>query len=109
MYQMSEMSLLMERMYVENKQLKQQILAEEPLGQFPSYFEDIHTARLTDPAENDLFFKEKAKQWILAQRLIYDDNQNARQHFNDMVNACVNCHESKCGGPIVRIKKLYIE
>ncbi|KXX68350.1 hypothetical protein [Flammeovirga sp. SJP92] len=30
-------------------------------------------------------------------------------YFNSTVSLCVNCHETQCPGPNVRIKKLYID
>ncbi|MBL0013154.1 MAG: hypothetical protein IPP30_05155 [Flavobacterium sp.] len=108
MYQMSEMSTLMEQMYVDNQRLKTRILKGDTIGKFPNHFLKIHSAVMTDPTENDLFFKEQAQRFIAAQELIYKDPKNAKQHFNDGVNSCIQCHEEKCGGPITRIKKLYI-
>jgi hypothetical protein len=109
MYQMSEMAALMEQMYVDNLRLKERIKKGEAVGEFPEHFNKIYTAKFTDETENDLFFKEKAKEYIEAQQLIYSDSKNARKHFNDGVDACLKCHQQKCGGPIPRIKKLFIK
>ena len=108
MYQMSEMAALMESMYLENQELKERIKNGESIGKFPSHFLQIHKAVMTDETDNDSFFKEQASLFIKAQELIYEDPKNAKQHFNDGVNACVRCHEVKCGGPLPKIKKLYI-
>lgn len=109
MYELSEMASLMERMYAENSQLKLHIVNGDTLGQFPEYMLKIHSAKMTDDSDNDAFFKENAANFIKAQRTIYEDPETAKQHFNDMVTACITCHEGKCGGPIQRIKKLYIK
>ncbi|KGO90823.1 hypothetical protein [Flavobacterium suncheonense] len=109
MYEMSEMAALMEQMYVDNQRLKERIKAGDTIGQFPSHFMRIHSAVMTDKQENDAFFKEQAANFIKAQELIYKDPANAKKHFNNGVDACIKCHEVKCGGPIPRIKKLYIE
>lgn len=108
MYKMSEMSLLMEQMYADNQRLKQRIIKGDTIGVFPNHFLQIHKAVMTDQAENDRFFKQQATLFIKAQELIYKDPRNAKQHFNGGVTACVSCHQVKCGGPIQRIKKLYI-
>ncbi|HEX9981031.1 MAG TPA: hypothetical protein VGB50_10765 [Flavobacterium sp.] len=108
MYEMSEMSLLMEQMYVDNQRLKERIQKGDTIGQFPSHFMKIHQAVMTDEKENDAFFKEQAEVFINSQKLIYEDPANAKEHFNKGISACVACHEVKCGGPIPRIKKLYI-
>lgn len=108
MYQMSEMSTLMEQMYIDNQRLKSRIMNGDTIGKFPNHFLKIHNSVMTDSTENDEFFKEQAKLFIKAQELIYQDPRNATKHFNEGVDACLQCHEVKCGGPIPRIKKLYI-
>ncbi|MFP9099304.1 hypothetical protein ACLI09_09640 [Flavobacterium sp. RHBU_24] len=109
MYRLSEMAALMEQMYVENSQLKERIEKGGAIGKFPEHILKIHTAKLTDPDDNDAFFKDNAAKFITAQRLIYSDTINVKQHFNEGVDACITCHKGKCGGPIARIKKLYIK
>src|SRR5690606_10641412 len=109
MYSLSEMSLLMEQMYVDNQRLKERITSGDTIGRFPSHFLEIHKAAMTDQAENDAFFKEQAAIFINAQKMIYEDPDNAAKHYNAGIDACVKCHEVKCGGPIPRIKKLYIK
>ena len=109
MYQMSEMAALMESMYIENEKLKERIQKGDTIGQFPSHFLNIHKAVMTDESENDQFFKEQAALFIKSQELIYKDPKNAKQHFNEGINACISCHQVKCGGPIPKIKKLYIK
>lgn len=108
MYEMSEMAMLMEQMYVDNELLKERIATGDTIGNFPQHFLKIHESVMTDEDENDAFFKEQAQKFIEAQALIYRDSVNAKKHFNDAVSACIKCHEVKCGGPIPRIKKLYI-
>lgn len=109
MYEMSEMAALMEQMYVDNQRLKERIKTGDTIGTFPQHILKIHSSAMTDPSENDAFFKEQAAKFIKAQELIYKDKANAKKHFNDAVDACVQCHQGKCEGPIPRIKKLYIK
>ena len=92
MYEMSEMAALMEQMYVDKQ-----------------HFIKIHQAVMTDDADRDSFFDEQATQFIKAQELIYQDPKNAKTHFNNGIDACIQCHQVKCGGPIPKIKKLYIK
>ena len=109
MYEMSEMSLLMEQMYVDNERLKQNIIKGDTIGKFPNHFYKIHSSVMTDEQENDAFFKQHASAFLKSQELIYKDSKNAKKDFNASIDACVKCHEVKCGGPIVRIKKLYLK
>ena len=109
MYEMSQMAALMEQMYVDNQRLKERIIKGDTIGTFPKHILNIHTSALTDEDDNDAFFKEQAAKFIKAQQLIYSDPANAKQHFNDAVSSCVQCHRGKCEGPVPRIKKLYIK
>jgi cytochrome c553 len=109
MYQMSEMAALMEQMYVDNQRLKDRIIKGDTIGKFPQHFLNIHKAVMTDEEDNDAFFNEQAALFIKSQELIYKDPKNAKEHFNKGVDACVQCHQQKCTGPIPRIKKLYIK
>ena len=108
MYEVSEMAALMEQMYVENTRLKDRILKKDTLGQFPSYFLKIEKATFTKGKERDSFFDEHAKLFLDVQKAIYEAN-DTKVAFNSMVDQCIACHEVKCGGPIMRIKKLYIK
>ncbi len=111
MYEMSEMAALMEQMYVENLRLKDKISKGETVGKFPEYYSKIHTSKFTDETDNDAFFKEHATLFIASQKLIYSvtNLENAKKNFNLGVDACIKCHENKCGGPIPKIKKLYLK
>jgi len=108
MYEASEMATLMEQMYVHNVQLRDKIIKKDSLGKLPDYFSNISKATMTKGKERDAFFNEKAEVFTKAQAEIYT-SKNAKESFNTMVNACISCHEVKCGGPIERIKTLYIK
>lgn len=108
MYEASEMATLMEQMYVHNAQLREKIIKNDSLGKLPEYFSKISSATMTKGKERDDFFNEKAPIFIKAQTEIYT-SKNAKESFNNMVSACISCHEVKCGGPIDRIKTLYIK
>ena len=109
MYEMSEMAALMEQMYVDNQRLKERIINGDTIGKFPQHFIKIHQAVMTEDSDKDAFFDEQATQFIKAQELIYQDPKNAKTHFNNGIDACIQCHQVKCGGPIPKIKKLYIK
>lgn len=108
MYEASEMAILMEQMYVHNVQLRDKIIKKDSLGKLPDYFSKISSATMTKGKERDAFFNEKAPIFIKAQSEIYSSS-TAKESFNTMVDACISCHEVKCGGPIARIKTLYIK
>ena len=70
---------------------------------------DMAKLPIKDITDKDAFFNEQAAKFIKAQELIYEDPKNAKEHFNNGIDACIQCHEVKCGGPIPKIKKLYIK
>ncbi|HMS53036.1 MAG: hypothetical protein IPI59_00310 [Sphingobacteriales bacterium] len=106
----SEMSALMQRMFLENKIIKEQIeQGNSNLGFFPTDYLKIHSAVLTDPSDMDDIFKECANNFITAQQRVFSENENSKENFNRMVNTCIACHQQKCPGPIRRIKKLYLK
>lgn len=108
MYEVSEMAALMEQMYVENARLKERIINKDSLGQFPEYFNKIDEATFTKGKERDEFFNENAQTFLKLQAEVYTA-EDSKKAFNAMVDQCITCHEVKCGGPIMRIKKLYIK
>lgn len=109
MYEFSEMASLMENMFAKNKKLKENIIQGKDLGDFQDTFLKIHSAAMTDESDNDAFFQEQAKIFIAAQQMIFLDKENAKEHFNSSISACISCHQEKCGGPIPRIKTLFIK
>ncbi len=109
MYEMTEMALLMEKMYHENESLKSKIINNDSLGSFSKDYKIIFSAKMTEPSDNDDFYKEHAQLFIESQQKIYIEKGKEKENFNNMVNSCISCHEMKCTGPIVRIKKLYIK
>src|SRR5690606_1418930 len=99
MYEPSEMAMLMEQMYAHNLQLKQLISDNEKLGEHPIELNKIYTAHFTDPTDNDDFFQEKAQIYVELQTEIYE-SENPAEAYNKMVDACIQCHQVKCSGPI---------
>lgn len=110
MYQPSEMTLLMRKMYEVNKVVKNQIIQKDILLPFPEEFSTIHSAVLTDPSERNEEFDSLAKQFISYQEATFSSNSDATvYYFNKSVNTCIACHETRCTGSIPKIKKLLIK
>ena len=110
MYEMSEMALLMEKMFVENERLKKKIEAGEALGTFNQEYLNIHSAVLTDPNVRNENFNSFSKALLVNQEAVFtSQGEEVKVQFNRMVQACISCHETTCMGPIPRIKKLLIK
>ncbi|MCF6279877.1 MAG: hypothetical protein L3J14_05960 [Flavobacteriaceae bacterium] len=110
MYVPSELTMLMEEIYVTNELIKSQIVKGEVPTQFPNNFLKIHTAKMTDRFERDTVFDILANNFIKSQQSIYKSTpKTVKGNFNNTINACVACHQNTCTGPIPRIKKLLIK
>ena len=55
MYEASEMAVLMEQMYVHNKQLREKIIKKDALGELPKYFLNISEATMTKGKKETTF------------------------------------------------------
>ena len=107
MYNPSELTLLMEEIYVGNEKLKQEIINGKITSSFSDDFLKIHSAVMTAQFERDDTFKILADNFIKSQQLIYSSTNAAiaKKNFNTSINLCVACHQNTCTGPIPRIKK----
>ena len=109
MYEPTEMALLMRRMYEFNKLTKSQIVNKDSLTAFPEEFADIHRAIMTDPDDRDAEFDSLANRFINFQKAAYSTKSDSTAYyFNQSVNSCIACHQTRCTGPIPKIKKLLI-
>ena len=109
MYKPTEMALLMRKMYEVNNLIKTQIINKDTLLSFPQEFSNIHTAVLTKPSDRDIEFDSLAKVFIDHQRATFSSGSDSLVfHFNKSITTCISCHESRCVGPIPKIKKLLI-
>lgn len=105
----SELTLLMRDMYNYYDSLKMNI----ETGEIPENireFHEVHSAISTEPAkaQSELYqamatvYKESADR-------LNDNKGDLPKYFNLMVDNCMNCHQQMCPGPMVRIKKLYLD
>lgn len=109
MYEPSEMALLMRQMYEFNKHTKVQIINKDSLLSFPEEFANIHNAIMTDPSERDSEFDSLAVEFVKFQKATFSAKPDSTAYyFNQSVNSCITCHETRCTGPIPKIKKLII-
>ncbi len=103
----TELALLMRAMFEEGMDIKADIEA----GKHPEIkldHEKILTAEATQPEEAaSPEFKSLADKYLYSVRQLgAKNNMDAGKKFDDMVQACMDCHRSMCPGPLARIKKL---
>jgi len=106
----SELALLMRKMFEEGEDIKKLITNNEGniTEEYITELERIHTATPTDADVKTPEFEAYTKLMIDEANLLFSNDSNRVQGFNNLVNRCINCHQSFCPGPIKRIKKLTI-
>ncbi len=109
MYQMSEMAAFMEILAAEHSKMKNTIKAGNAPDSLRFAIDKIFTANFTNPEDRDAKYLEWAEEFKTYELKIIADPENAKEHYNNAINTCITCHESKCTGPLTRIKKLLIK
>lgn len=106
----SELALLMRKMYDDADSIKKFITdsAGNITPEFISELEKIHTAIPTDSTVKTPEFEAYTKLMIDEANKLFSSTENKVQGFNQLVNRCIECHQSFCPGPIKKIKKLNI-
>ncbi len=113
-YEMSDMALLMEKMYDELEKNRQMVLEGKSIGEFPSEFNKIHTAEMTPSFERTEEFNRFAELYLKSLQTLYNEDETdtiRKELYNNVVKSCISCHRSDAGclGPVGRIGKLLIE
>jgi cytochrome c553 len=110
LYKPSEMALLMRTMYEYNNMVKQQIVSKKVLIPMPEEFTKIHSAVLTPKFERNHEFDSLSNAFITYQKALYSSRSDSSSYFfNHSINTCVACHQTRCTGPIPKIKALLIQ
>jgi len=105
----SELTPLMRDMETYYEGIKSKIESntlDEEVRSFP----EIHTAKATAPEKisNELY-QGLSSIYVNSAKRLNRANVNKRDAFNLMVDNCMSCHQQMCPGPMVRIKKLYLD
>lgn len=112
-YELSEMALLMEKMFDELQSVKPKVISAKEIGLFPDEFSKIHIAEMTPEFSRTEEFNRFANLYLQNLRVLYEDKDTANRiaNFNNVVNSCIVCHKSDAGcmGPVSRINKLFIK
>lgn len=105
----SELAAAMRDMVASLEMLRTEITAGEKPSPFNPDFRNLPDMEPTKGMiENPEVFAGLSKGFFVTWDSLYMPEANYKQQFNSLVNACVNCHESYCHGPIPRIQKLAI-
>lgn len=105
----SELAILMRAMAGWNDSIKAALLSGREAPAPPSNLNDIITAKRTDPNIDAAVFNSHASHYLAqVEQFKSAAKEDKTRTYNAIVNACVSCHENFCGGPLVRINKMFI-
>ncbi len=106
----SELRVLMVQLYEEGFDLKKAV-SEGKLPKSHIDYNKILGAKSTEPgksstpeyaAYSETYFKQMAN-------LLNSDKSNLKENYTKMIQSCMGCHQAMCPGPMVKIKKLYLD
>ncbi len=103
------MALMMRQMAANADSMKAKILRGESLDSLQYPFIRFYVAEPTDPHVLEPNFFEKARLFQAAYKDLFQHPKEQKKYYNLMIQACVNCHQNYCSGPLKRIRKLPIE
>lgn len=105
----SELTLLMREMFDYYEGVKSK-LESGTLDEKIKVFQDVHKAVATSPEKSSSeVYQAMAGIYVQSASRLNKRDVDQIQSFNQMVDNCMSCHQQMCPGPMVRIKKLYIE
>jgi hypothetical protein len=109
MYNMSEMAGMMEGIYGFNKVLRDSIITGGELPAFPEGLEYLHKAQATSPREIDSNFHILLDEYLVELNSVKNLSREEKiEAYNSSIQTCVDCHQTRCQGPIPKIKRLRI-
>lgn len=102
------MALMMRQMAANADSMKAKINRGETLDSLQYPFIRFYTVEPTDPNVLEPNFFEKARLFQAAYKEVFQHPTEQKKYYNLMIQACVNCHQNYCSGPLKRIRKLPI-
>jgi hypothetical protein len=107
--QTKPMALMMRQMAANADSMKTKINRGQVLDSLQYPFIRFYIAEPTDPSVLEPNFFEKSRLFQSAYRALFQHPKEQKKYYNLMIQACVNCHENYCSGPLKRIRKLPIQ
>ena len=106
----SELALMMRNMATFMDTAKSRTLLGVDRPPYPEQFKKMKTATPTEGMVENEVFDPFADFFLTTLNSYYKAKKKDRvQRYNALVQACANCHMQVCPGPLVRIKKMYVQ
>jgi len=106
----SELTLLMREMYDESLLIKKQIEAgkQPKLTDYQKRLLSSHSTK-AEVAQSEEF-KLYAESYLDAYKVLEEgESLDKSTPYESLITTCMNCHRKMCPGPMVKIKKLYLD
>jgi len=105
----SELALLMRDMYDETEQIKAQVEKNAKV-QSSAMYGNMLTVEATEPDKQaSELYKAMSGDFIRRWEILKTEHEGISDTYTSVVQSCMNCHAAMCPGPMVKIKKLYLE
>lgn len=105
----SELALTMRNMYDQMKLVRDSLEAGKDIKtNYLNRYKSIHTDVATEPEKIDEVYQGMAANFIRSYSDFESSETDKVKTFNNMLDACLACHQQKCPGPIKAINKLKI-
>ncbi|MCZ4409614.1 hypothetical protein O3Q51_12395 [Cryomorphaceae bacterium 1068] len=106
----SELANLMKQIHKDAKNWRKQIVNGEMVIDSVSIYDALIESTPTKPEVKGPVFEGMAANYQsqLDAFLAAEDIDIAKSAYNNLVGACISCHQSYCPGPVKTIKKLYV-
>lgn len=106
----SELALLMREMAVFMDSTRAHVVKGQDRLPYPEQFKKMRTATPTEGMVDHAVYDPFADHFLSSLDGFYKaKKKNRAQAYNALVQACANCHMQVCPGPLVRIKKMYVQ
>lgn len=108
-YKTSALAAVMRAMHDTLSVVKSDIEQGSSPDSLPYFLNEILSAEATDPSDINDTYKSLANNF-LKKRIEYNraNPELKLDGYIGVIDACVSCHEVFCGGPMDKIKRLYL-
>ncbi len=103
----SELALTMRDMYNQMKSVRDSLQAGQDIKtNYLERYKSIHTDHATEPEKIDELYQGMAANFLARYEAFEHATDDRPTAFNQMLDACLACHQQKCPGPVKAINKL---
>ena len=106
----SQLSKLMLEMKSDMIRMKENVQTGKPFGKFnKKKYTKIYTAKVSSESKRGEHFEEYARAFLVQCDRSYQAPEELRKaEYNNLVTACIRCHETYCPGPLSMLKKMKV-